>query len=400
VNKPQQDSYKIPDDWPKPGHEEREVSQKLVELIISEISENNGQISFERYMGMVLNEPGYGYYSAGARKFGKHGDFTTAPEISPLFSACLARQCEQIFELTGSNTILELGAGSGVMASDILTDLNRRSNLPEEYLILETSAELRDRQKQRLAKDHPQLIDRIKWLDSLPDHGINGVVLANEVLDALPVSRVRLMKDNLYELMVGQAGNDFIWQSKLADNNLSAETNRRLGQLTENLPNEYETEINCLIPAFLRSLSDVLNSGAILLIDYGYPRHEYYHSQRSQGTLVCHYRHHSHDNPFLFVGIQDITAFVDFTTVAESAHESGLNVKGYSTQAGFLMSVGLEEIIKEYSKDENTNLILSQQAGQLLLPGQMGEKFKVLALTRNIQQELDGFKLLNATHRL
>ncbi|MGY8813497.1 MAG: class I SAM-dependent methyltransferase [Gammaproteobacteria bacterium] len=401
MNNSQQDNSSLPNGWPEPDAIALEYSRRLYEYITGEIEANDGQISFERFMQLALYQPGLGYYSAGARKFGKDGDFTTAPEISSLYSACIARQCEQVFELTGSNTILELGAGSGVMASDILSDLRRRSNMPDKYLILETSAELRDRQQQRLHSDHPDFVDRIYWLDSLPTEHVNGVILANEVLDAIPVSRIKFSKDDVHELMVGHEFNKFLWQFRLANNELKLEVDSRLSQLKEKFSDGYVTEINCLIPPFIHSLSDTVGSGAIFLLDYGYPRHEFYHPQRTEGTLVCNYRHRSHDNPFIYIGNQDITAFVDFTTAAQSGHDYGLDVKGYSSQAGFLMSMGIEEVLKEYGDDsKNNTLLLSQQAGQLLLPGQMGEKFKVMALTRNIKTDLDGFKLANTIHRL
>ncbi|MGK0297199.1 MAG: SAM-dependent MidA family methyltransferase [Gammaproteobacteria bacterium] len=401
MNNSQQDNSSLPNGWPVPDAIALQYSHKLAELITGEIEVNDGQISFERFMQMALYQPGIGYYSAGARKFGKDGDFTTAPEISSLYSACIARQCEQVFELTGSNTILELGAGSGAMASDILSDLRRRSNMPDTYLILETSADLRDRQQQRLHNDHPDFIDRIHWLDSLPTAHLNGVILANEVLDAMPVNRIKFDKDDVHELMVGHELNEFHWQYRLVSNELMMEVDSRLSRLKENFSDGYVTEINCLIPAFIHSLSEVIGSGAIFLLDYGYPRYEFYHPQRTEGTLICHYRHRSHDNPFIYLGNQDITAFIDFTSVAQCGHDYGLDVKGYSSQAGFLMSMGIEQVIKEYGDDsKNNTLILSQQAGQLLLPGQMGEKFKVMALTRNITTELDGFKLANTIHRL
>ena len=273
--------------------------------------------------------------------------------------------------------------------------------MPDKYLILETSADLRDRQRLRLHNEHPDFIDRIHWLDNLPTEHFNGVILANEVLDAIPVNRIKLGKDDIQELMVGREFNEFCWQYRLAGNELMMEVDNRLGELKKYCPDGYVTEINCMIPAFIHSLSEVLGSGSILLLDYGYPRHEFYHTQRTEGTLVCHYRHRSHDNPFIYVGNQDITAFVDFTTVAQCGHDYGLDVKGYSSQAGFLMSMGIEEVIKEYGDDsKHKALRLSQQAGQLLLPGQMGEKFKVMALTRNLKTELDGFKLANNIHRL
>jgi SAM-dependent MidA family methyltransferase len=386
-------------DWPDPDPMALEKSEQLLDLIVREIKANHGQMSFERFMEMALYEPGLGYYSAGASKFGREGDFITAPETSPLFSACVARQCEQVFELTGSGTILELGAGSGAMASDIISDLKRRANLPDEYLILEISAELRHRQQKQLKQDHPDYVKNIRWLDSLPGSTMNGIVLANEVLDAIPVNRIKFSKDGVEELMVGHADNEFTWQAAPANDHLKDAVRLRISGTAENLGDDYVTEINCLMPAYLRSLSELVSTGMILLIDYGYPRYEYYHPQRTMGTLVCHYRHRGHDNPFIYVGNQDISAFVDFTTVAECGHEVGLDVTGYTTQAAFLLSMGLEAVMMEYRVDAN-DLLLSQQAGQLLLPGQMGEKFKLMALTRGINDPLTGFELGNYVHRL
>ena len=389
------------DSLPEPDDTALEHSRKLVDKIIEEIGLHKGCIGFERFMGLALYEPGLGYYSAGSRKFGKDGDFTTAPEISALFSACIARQCEQVFELIGSSTILELGAGSGVMACDIISDLNNRGSLPDKYLILETSADLRDRQQKLLNQTHPQYFHNVQWLDSLPKERIDGVILANEVLDAIPINRIQLTDGNIYDLMVGHVSDEFNWLTRPADNNNTATLISKLEDVFSTLPDGYVTEYNALIFPFLRSLSEVLASGSVFIIDYGYPRHEYYHPQRTEGTLVCHYRHRSHNDPFKYIGIQDITAFVDFTNVAESGHEVGLDVNGYTTQAGFLMATGIDNIIKEYGKgDEKNHLLLSQQAGQLLLPGQMGEKFKVMALTRKIFQPLDGFKFINHTQRL
>lgn len=376
-------------------------SSRLQQLIHEEIDGNNGSISFERFMGMALYEPGLGYYSAGARKFGRDGDFTTAPETSSLFSACLARQCEQVFELTGSAYVLELGAGSGVMASDILTELQRRQNLPDQYCILETSADLRERQQQLLRERHPDYFDRIHWLDTLPDRRINGIVLANEVLDAIPVNRFSLLNGTVHELVVGHDGDKFNWLTRPAAEELVVDVNTRLAGIIDTLPEGYSSEINALIMPLLRALSETMARGAIVFIDYGYPRQEYYHPQRDSGTLVCHYRHRSHDDPFVNIGIQDISAFVDFSAVAEHGHGVGLEINGYTSQAAFLLSSGMEQVIREHGSHDETEIYrLSQQAGQLLLPGQMGEKFKVMALSRGLGEILSGFSLANHVHRL
>jgi len=388
-------------DWPIPDEFARNQSRLLVEIIHEDIKENDGRLGFERFMQHALYEPGLGYYSGGARKFGVDGDFTTAPEISSLFSACLARQCEQLFSLTGTAVLLELGAGTGVMAADILAELQRRNSLPDKYLILETSADLRQRQQQLLQQRHPDIFARIGWLDTLPSEPINGVILANEVLDALPVRRIKIENNRFFEQMVTSNKQSFAWLSEPASAVLAAAIGNNLSDCLADLPDGYVTEYNTLLPAFIQSVSDVLGNGAMLFLDYGYPRREYYHPQRNEGTLLCHYRHRSHSDPFINIGIQDITAAVDFTLVAEAATIAGLEIAGYTTQAGFLIACGIEEIINDCGQgDDMASLRYLQQARQLLLPGQMGESFKVIALSRNIETPLQGFEFANQVQRL
>ncbi len=389
--------YKQLADLPVPDADALEHSRVLGELIRAEIRGNGGDIGFDRFMEMALYHPGLGYYSAGARKFGRDGDFTTAPETSSLFSICLARQCAQIFSAIGQAVVLELGAGTGVMACDILTELRRLNVLPEQYLILETSAELRQRQQDLFKQRHPDILERVVWLDALPDKPILGVILANEVLDAIPVRRIVKQADTIHELRVGLHEYKFVWlpsPGQFVEAVLP-------GEIVAGLPDMYVSEFNTMLPAFMQSLSDTLGSGAILLVDYGYPRHEYYHPQRIDGTLACYYRHRRHDNPFINIGIQDITASVDFTLVAESAHASGLEIYGYTNQAGFLVSCGLEKIISEISAGDDSLLLrYTRQAGKLILPGQMGETFKVMLLGRNIHQPLIGTTMGSQLHRL
>lgn len=318
-----------------------------------------------------------------------------------LFSACMARQCQQIFDLTGTKNILELGAGTGVMACDILTELQRSSQLPDSYTILETSADLRQRQQQLLARHHPDFLSRIKWLDTLPKNSFEGVILGNEVLDALPVHRFRKVDGRLCELMVGFDGEDFVWLHETNANGVSGQIKSRLSDLLASLPDAYTSEFSEMIPPFIHTLSDTMSMGAVIIVDYGYPRHEYYHPQRTDGTLICHYRHRSHGDPFLHIGYQDISAFIDFTLVAETAHEAGFQVSGYTTQAQFLMSLGIDQLMLGLAgDDEMARLRLSQQASQLLLPGEMGEKFRVMALTKMFKGTLAGFSLNNQVHRL
>ncbi len=385
---------------PVPDKDALEQSRRLTDLLLNEIDANNGQIGFDRFMEMALYQPGLGYYSAGARKFGRDGDFTTAPETSPLFSICIARQCEQVFNQTGSAVVLELGAGTGIMACDILAELRRRNALPAQYLILETSADLRQRQQQLLQQRHADIYDRLVWLDTLPGKPLDGVIVANEVLDAIPVHRFSMLNYNAYELLVGRDENSFVWQQSSSEF-MPEQMQQYLGGLLQDLPDGYVSEFNALLPPFIEALSVSLGTGAILLIDYGYPRREYYHPQRTDGTLACYYRHRRHDNPFLYTGLQDITASVDFALVAESAHAYGLDIHGYTTQAGFLVACGLEKIITELSAgDDKAFLRYTQQAGKLILPGEMGETFKVMILGRNVQAPLIGSGFASHIHRL
>lgn len=384
-------------DWPAPDGVAVEQSQQLSALIRGEIVARGGRIDFDRFMEMALYQPGLGYYSAGSRKFGSAGDFTTAPETSALFSICIARQCEQVFGLTGASNILELGAGSGIMAADILTELKRRDALPEHYLILERSADLRQRQRQLLQQRHADIFNRLDWLDALPEKPLQGIILANEVLDALPVHRLVVEKGIVYELQVGNGQDGFEWQQAEHPYGLSILPD----DLIRELPDGYTSEYCAQLTPYIETLADTLDCGVILLSDYGYPRREYYHPQRVDGTLACYYRHRRHDDPFIHVGIQDITASVDFTRVAESAHTGGLQVCGFSSQAAFLVACGLENIIAELAADDDDQrLRYAQQAGRLLLPGEMGETFKLMALGRKVEQSLLGFGFGTQLHRL
>jgi len=376
-------------------------SRRLVEHIHHEIDGSGGRISFRRFMEMALYEPGLGYYSAGSRKFGAEGDFTTAPELSSLFSICIARQCEQVLRETGTGTVLELGAGTGIMACDILAEMRRRDVLPEHYLILETSADLRARQQQLLKERLPDLFDRVRWLDGLAPGSVSGVILANEVLDALPVNRIKIVSAAVHELMVAWEGDSFAWRQEPVNAGWLSEAEKVLSDWVRQLPDGYVTEFNSLLRPFIGTLADALVRGTILLIDYGYPRREYYHPQRTDGTLLCYYRHRRHDDPFLYVGLQDISASVDFTLVAESARSAGLDLAGFATQSSFLVSCDLDDIIRQYSAGDDRKLLhYSQQAGQLILPGEMGENFKVMALGRGIRTPLMGFQFSDHTHRL
>jgi SAM-dependent MidA family methyltransferase len=387
IDEPGRRAAPSPNDFPVPSPEAQAHSEALIVRLAEAIAAGGGSIPFAQYMNLALYAPGLGYYSAGSRKFGAEGDFVTAPEVSPLFSQCLSRQCAQVLAEVGGD-ILEFGAGTGTMAADILLQLERMEALPPHYLILELSAELQQRQRRTLEQKAPHLLGRVQWLEQLPA-SFRGVVLANEVLDAMPVHRVLHRDGQWQELAVGWDGQRFCWQAvPLQDSAVAA----RLKGL-DNLPEPYTTEVCTHADAWIAQLGDMLQAGLILLIDYGFPRHEYYHPERSQGTLMCHYRHRAHDDPFVYPGLQDITAHVDFTAVAEAALPAGLSVYGYTSQAIFLLATGLEQAM-EGVEDAEQQYRLAQQIKTLTLPSEMGELFKVMALGKGLAEtELMGFAL-------
>ncbi|MCS5586336.1 MAG: SAM-dependent methyltransferase [Gammaproteobacteria bacterium] len=341
-------------------------------------------------MDLALYYPAQGYYSGGAQKFGERGDFITAPETSDLFGFCLARQCMQV--LDGNNSILEFGAGSGILATQILFELGRLNNLPEKYYILELSAELKQRQKETINKVVPELLDRVVWLNTFPEH-FSGVVIANEVLDAMPAKRLIKKQKSFVELGVDCKDGQLQWRmfDKPYVNNKVL------------LPNEveqgYTTETNPRAIAWIESLSDIVDQGLVLLIDYGMGRDEYFHPQRGEGTLRCYYQHKASDDPFAQVGEQDITTSVNFSDMADQAKNSGFDIAGYATQAMFLISLGIDEYLLAET-DEDRRITLAQQVKQLVLPNAMGESFKVLALTKKLPVKLKGFSEQDLTHKL
>ena len=353
-------------------------------------------------MEQALYAPGLGYYSAGAVKFGPDGDFVTAPELSPLFSNCVARQCEEILEQAGGDTVLELGAGSGRLACDLLRELAARGSAPREYWILETSAELRDRQSRLLCGELPDGATRIRWLDRLPESRFSGAILANEVLDAVPVHRVKLSRDRIDELRVSWKNSRFAWHEQPADDALDTTARRILTGIQWPFPDGYVTEIRGGLAPLVASWAQTLDAGALLLLDYGYPRREFFHPQRRDGTLLCHYRHRVHSDPFLYPGLQDISAAVDFTAVAEAASCAGLDVCGFTTQAHFLIGCGLEEITARCSEGgTRARLEAARQVKLLTLPGEMGEQVKAIALGRQLPARgLAGFAAADQRQRL
>ncbi len=369
-------------------------SHALQSLIRDRIAAANGWITFEEFMNLALYAPGLGYYASGATKLGNAGDFVTAPEISPLFGQTLARQIMQIMQQLDQTDILEFGAGTGKLAADILLELEQHQVLPENYFILEVSAELRQRQQHWLQDRAPHLFSRITWLEQLPAD-FNGIMLGNEVLDAMPVHIVSWRGDQILERGVTWQDDRFTWLERPLEH---VELLTLANALTTHInPSQepdwaYSSEINLAARYFIRSLADSLRQGVILLVDYGFGRSEFYHPQRQQGTLMCHYRHHAHDDPFFLPGLQDITTHVDFSSLLEVANQSGLSLAGYTTQAHFLINCGITTVLGRTASADTLHYLPQAQAVQKLIsPAEMGELFKVIAFAKNFAEPLLGF---------
>lgn len=363
-------------------------SGRLIELIADAINQNDGIMPFNDFMQRLLYQPGLGYYSAGLSKFGKAGDFVTAPEISPLFGRSLGTQCQQLIDRGCKPCILEFGAGSGKLCEQVVGKLNDL----ESYYILELSADLRARQqaylKQQLDND---IYQRISWLDYLPE-AFNGIVLANEVLDAMPVHRLQ-KKEKWIELGVGFDGEKFCWQDYANDSD-AIRAIEIIEQQFGPYASGYTTEVNLNYSPWLKALGEAAQQVAVLLIDYGYEQSQYYHPQRTQGTMLCHYHHRAHDDVFILPGLQDVTAWVDFDAVAVAALANGFDIAGLVTQSQFLLANGLldEVELNHSAADTLAQLDIAQQIKTLTLPGEMGEKFKVIGLTKNIDIEMTAFQ--------
>jgi SAM-dependent MidA family methyltransferase len=364
--------------------------EQVVTAVCEGIGAGNGWLAFDDYLRIIQYAPGLGYYSAGSEKFGAAGDFVTAPEISDLFGRCTARQCAQVLQQCGGD-VLELGAGSGALAASVLKCLQELECLPEHYDILEVSADLRARQRQRLDGLPGLLRQRIRWLDALPSQPMTGVMLANEVADALPFKRFVVDGDERLERGVSLSPSGRLMQSdRAADASLRRELERIASGLPEGWPTQFCSEVCPMIEPWIAALSVALARGAMLLVDYGCSRREYYHPQRLQGTLRCHFRHRAHEDALLYPGLQDISAWVEFTRVAEAASDANLQVSGYCTQTAFLLANGIEQDLAAVTQPLE-HARLAGQARLLLLPGEMGETFKVMALTRAFDEPLRGF---------
>ncbi|MBK1727045.1 class I SAM-dependent methyltransferase [Halorhodospira neutriphila] len=385
-------------DPPPPDAEAQAVSDRLLERIREAIREAGGALPFEQFMDRALYEPGLGYYRAGAARFGSGGDFATAPEFTPLFGRTLARQAAEILEHLGGGDVVELGPGSGALAAAALAELEACGRLPRRWRMLEVSAALRQEQQRTLAAQVPHLLDRVEHLEALPEGDTPAVWIANEVLDALPVRRFVRRGDGVRELAVAADGDGALgWREIAADEALTAAVGGIEARLDAPLPEGYVSEVCTRLPAFLRGVAAALPRGVMLWIDYGYPRREYYHPERRGGTLICHYRHRAHDDPFFRPGLQDLSAFVDFTAVADAGLAAGLEPLGYAPQGGFLAGAGLSELAEAQmaGADERRRLETVQAVQRLSHPGDMGERFKVLALGRGYAGPISGFRVVD-----
>jgi SAM-dependent MidA family methyltransferase len=378
--------------------EELEHARRMRQRLLGEIRESGGWIGFERYMDLALYAPGLGYYSAGARKLGPGGDFTTAPEISRLFGGCLARQCVEVLERLGGGSILEIGAGTGSLAADLLARLATLDRLPEQYLILDVSADLRERQRRTLEERVPHLAGRVQWIETPPALRFDGVILANEVLDALPVTRFRWSAARCEELGVGIERDQFVWSPRPA----GAELGRICRALAQPGWEEgYVSEYCARLPAWALEVTRPLRRGLALWIDYGLPRRQYYLPERRDGTLICHFRQRAHGDPFLEPGLQDITAWVDFTLLAEAGATAGFALAGFCTQSFLLAALGADQEMRHLAgADENRFARLANEARRLMMPGEMGERFKAMAWLRELDMPLSGFSLQDLRHTL
>jgi SAM-dependent MidA family methyltransferase len=393
---------------PEPVAEAKKQSQLLVQRIQAACHLKNGWIKFSEFMNIALYEPALGYYSGGLQKFGEKGDFITAPEVSPLFGQCLANQLSEAIKNLRQSTaekvyVVEFGAGSGVLAADLLLQLEKLECLPAQYFIIELSAELKQRQKQTIKKKAGHLLEHVQWLDQLPEQITSAVVIANEVLDAMPVECFRVVNDNskVESLMVGFDKNNLVscYQPAASDILQKVEVFQQRSQIQ--FSENYNSEYNPAIVGWLSALESKIENLLILLIDYGYNEKEYYHPDRVNGTLMCYYQHRAHENFFWWPGLQDITAFVNFTDVAYCAVDSGLEVSGYTTQAAFLLANGLSELhASQVTDDVQQQIKLSQPIKTLTLPSEMGDRIKVMALTKNYEKPLTGFSMLDLRNRL
>ncbi len=385
---------------PQPDAISAAHSERCADYIRARILDAGGTISFAEFMHYVLYTPGLGYYSAGARKFGADGDFVTAPEISPLFGRVVAKQCAPVLREIRTASVLEFGAGSGTLALEMLRTLQELDALPADYRILEVSADLRERQQRLLHDAMPGYADRITWLDRMPDSH-RGVVIANEVLDALPVERFMRRKNGVYQLRVADEDGEFVFVDEPAPEILVRAVEAIERDIGDALPENYVSEVSLAAPAWLADVAGMLEHGLVMLFDYGVSRRAYYAADRNDGWLRCHFRHRVHSDPLILPGIQDLTAWVDFTAVAEAAADSGLKVLGYLAQAQFLLAGGIEAELQDFAEMPiASQLQTAAQVKMLTLPGEMGENVKCICLARGPVAHPTAFESADRTHTL
>lgn len=368
-----------------PGIDDHDRSQRLQALIVAEISANGGAIPFSRFMELALYAPGLGYYAA-SRVFGAGGDYVTAPLLGPLFGRCLARQCAEVLDEAADGAIYEFGAGTGELAAVLIESLAGMDRLPRNYAIVELSAMLRERQRETLARRVPGFLPRVQWLEALPSE-MRGVILANEVLDAMPATRFGVTAQGAREIGVAHDAGGF--------REIMLE---QVPAPMPDLPPGYVSEIDLHAQAWMTSVAERIARGALLVVDYGFPAREFYHPQRSAGTLMCHHRQRAHGNPYANIGLQDITAHLDFSALAGAAAAAGLDILGYTAQAAFLLALGILD--EGVPADERDRARWAIELQTLTAPHEMGELFKVLAVGRGMSRPLRGFSLLDQAHRL
>jgi SAM-dependent MidA family methyltransferase len=373
---------------PEPEPAARAHSARLREAIAAFIQHNGGAIPFSRYMELALYAPGLGYYSAGARKFGRDGDFVTAPELGPVFARCVVDAVAPVLRELGDDAVFfEIGGGSGAFAAAAMARLVELGATPKKYWILEPSADLKERQRELLQSRLPGVFDAFEWLTGPPEAAWRGVLFANEVLDALPTPRFAIREGEVYEEhVVLDAAGELTRVDQPADAMLRAAVRHIERDTGAQLADGYRSEVLPQLPYWIQAVGGLLEAGAMLFIDYGYPRAEYYLPQRRDGTLVCHYRHRAHDDPFHLPGLQDLTAFVDFTALAEAGIQAGFDLAGYSPQAAFLIGNGLEARLQEIAaiSDEAERYRCHQEVKALTLPGEMGERFQAMGFQRGV----------------
>lgn len=389
-----------PDSLPAPGPSALAQSKALVAQIRAELEAAGGWLPFDRYMERALYAPGLGYYSGGARKFGRRADdgsdFVTAPELSPLFATTLARPLAEVLQASGTRDVMEFGAGTGKLAAGLLNALDALGVAFDSYSIVDLSGELRERQRETIEAAAPALAPKVRWLDALPER-FEGVVIGNEVLDAMPVRLFAFAGGTWHERGV-------VWRDEafaFDDRPVSAAVDVAFLAGIETAGGDYVTETHEAASAFTRTICTMLTRGAAFFIDYGFPRHEYYHAQRAQGTLMCHYRHRAHGDPFVYPGLQDITAHVEFTGIAEAGVEAGADLLGFTSQARFLLNAGITEALSEINPSDATRFLPAANAVQKLLSeAEMGELFKVIAFSRGLDDTLMAFSSGDRSHAL